>query len=175
MTLKRSRRRFATWCRAPSRPGSPWRCSTRTGPSLACTAAWHVASGTVSPITASTLYDLASLTKVVCSVSLAAVFAGRGSLSLGDPVARWVPQFPHSDTTLLHLMTHTSGLTDERFFERLVGQRAIAQAIVERAARSTPSGEVLYADTNFMLLGWVLEACGQASSTSSSRGRWLLH
>ncbi len=119
--------------------------------------------GTVSPITASTLYDLASLTKVVCSVSLAAVFAERGLLSLGDPVARWLPQFPQSDTTLLHLMTHTSGLTDERFFERMVGQRAIAQAIVERAAGSTPSGEVFYADTNFMLLGWVLEACGQAS------------
>ena len=119
--------------------------------------------GTERPITAETLYDLASLTKVVCSLTLTLVFADRGMLFLEDPVERWLPAFPRSNTTLLHLLTHTSGLVAHRpFFEHLRGRRAIEAAVLEEAASSEPTGQVLYSDLNFMLLGWVLEACGGA-------------
>ncbi len=119
--------------------------------------------GTARPITTRTSYDLASLTKVVCSVTLALVYAGRGMLTLDDPVVDWLPGFSRSDTTLLHLLTHTSGLVAHRpFFERLRGRAAIVEAVFEEAAGSAPTGEVLYSDLNFMLLGWVLEACGGA-------------
>lgn len=119
--------------------------------------------GTARPITTCTSYDLASLTKVVCSVTLALVYAGRGMLSVDDPVVDWLPGFSRSDTTLLHLLTHTSGLVAHRpFFERLRGRAAIVEAVFEEAAGSAPTGEVLYSDLNFMLLGWVLEACGGA-------------
>ncbi|MGO9581190.1 MAG: serine hydrolase domain-containing protein [Acidimicrobiales bacterium] len=121
------------------------------------------AVGTVAPITASTSYDLASLTKVVCSLALALVFAERQMLSLEDPVARWLTGFPRSDTSLWNLLTHTSGLVAHRpFFERLQGRRAIEAAVLEEAAISPPTGEVLYSDLNFMILGWVLESCGAA-------------
>ncbi len=119
--------------------------------------------GTKRPVTEHTSYDLASLTKVVCSVTLMLLFAQRGSLSLEDSVQAWLPQFPRSDTTLLELLTHTSGLVAHRpFFESLSGRDAIEAAVLAEATRSAPSGEVVYSDLNFMLLGWVLEACGGA-------------
>ena len=119
--------------------------------------------GTPRPITSSTSYDLASVTKVVCSATLAVLYAGRGTLSLEDPVQRWLSGFPRPDTTLLHLVTHTSGLVAHRpFFERLRGRAAIEAAVLEEAAGASPTEQVLYSDLNFMLLGWVLEACGGA-------------
>ena len=119
--------------------------------------------GMSRPITAFTSYDLASLTKVVCSVTLTLVFAQRRMLDLEDPVRRWLPRFPRRDTTLLHLLTHTSGLVDHRrFFERLHRRESIEAAVLEEATGSAPVGEVLYSDLNFMLLGWALEACGGA-------------
>ncbi len=120
--------------------------------------------GTTRPITPRTSYDLASLTKVVCSVTLTLVFERRGMLALEDTVQQWLPGFPRSDTTLLHLLTHTSGLIDHRpFFESLSGRGAIEAAVFQEATRSAPTGEVLYSDLSFMLIGWVLEACGGAS------------
>jgi CubicO group peptidase (beta-lactamase class C family) len=119
--------------------------------------------GTPCPITPDTSYDLASLTKVVCSVTLTLVFAARDMLSLEDRVERWLPRFPRSDTTLTHLLTHTSGLIAHRpFFESVSGRSAIEAAVCDEATGSAPTGEVLYSDLNFMLLGWVLEACGGA-------------
>ena len=115
------------------------------------------------PVTAQTSYDLASLTKVVCSVTLTLVFAQRGGLSLEDTVDHWLAGFPRSDTTLAHLLTHTSGLVAHvPFFESLRGRQAIEAAVFAQAAESAPNGEVLYSDLNFMLLGWALEACGGA-------------
>ncbi|MGA2803867.1 MAG: serine hydrolase domain-containing protein [Acidimicrobiales bacterium] len=119
--------------------------------------------GTPCPVTADTSYDLASLTKVVCSVTLTLVFAARDMLSLEDRVERWLPHFPRSDTTLTHLLTHTSGLIAHKpFFESLRGRSAIEAAVFDEARGSPPTGEVLYSDLNFMLLGWALEACGGA-------------
>lgn len=118
--------------------------------------------GTVLPVGPATSYDLASLTKVVCTVTLTVVLARSGLLSLEDPVEEWIPGFPHSGCTLTHLLTHTSGIVAHRpFFEHLNGRRAIAAAVIEEATKSEPSGEVLYSDLNFMLLGWVLEACAR--------------
>ena len=119
--------------------------------------------GTPRPITETTSYDLASLTKVVCSVTLALVLEGHGVLSFEDPVRRFLPGFARPETTLHHLLTHTSGLVAHRpFFESLSGRAAIEDAVLKEAAGSTPTGDVLYSDLNFMLLGWVLESCLRA-------------
>ena len=119
--------------------------------------------GTAQPITRSTSYDLASLTKVVCTVTLTAMFLERQMISLEDPVQRWLAGFPRSETTLLHLITHTSGLIAHRpFFEDLRGRPAIEAAVFDEAARSAPKDEVLYSDLNFMLLGWALETCARS-------------
>jgi len=101
-------------------------------------------------------------------VILALAFAGRGMLSFEDPVEEWLPRFPRSGTTLLHLLTHTSGLVEHPFFERLRSRPAIEAAILEEATRSAPTREVLYSGLNLMLLGWVSEACGRLDDLFAS-------
>lgn len=134
----------------------------RDGPLYEAFGGFACRVGTSRPVTPLTAYDLASLTKVVCSTSLAVVLARSGLLALEDSVARWLPDFPCQETTVLHLLTHTSGISDEFFFQRMSGRRAIEEALMERVRGSKPAGEVNYADSNFILLGWVLEACGGA-------------
>ncbi len=112
------------------------------------------------PTAFETSYDLASLTKVVCTVTLALMASEQGALDLDDPVVRWLPDYPQQLTTLRHLLTHTAGLVDHRpFHATLRGRAQIEPAIYDVARSATPGGAVCYSDLGFMLLGWVLEAC----------------
>lgn len=116
--------------------------------------------GTPLPVTATTAYDLASLTKVVCSTTLALLARQAGALAFRDPVQRWLPKFPRSDTSVLNLLTHTSGIVGHvPFFETLEGREAIETAVYAWAAEGAPGDTVLYSDLNFMLVGWLLEVC----------------
>ncbi len=113
----------------------------------------------IVPVSAGTRYDLASLTKVVCSVNLLLLAEERGLLRLDDPLTDLLPAYPTRATTLRHLVTHTSGLIDHRpFFEQLDGRAAIERAVYDEAAGSRPGTSVCYSDLNFMLVGWALEA-----------------
>jgi CubicO group peptidase (beta-lactamase class C family) len=112
------------------------------------------------PTTLETCYDLASLTKVVCTVTLALLAVERGSVDLDDPVTRWLPRYPQESTTLRHLLTHTAGLVDHRaFYLDRRGRDQIEEAIYEEAKGAQPGDDVRYSDLGYMLLGWVLEAC----------------
>jgi serine-type D-Ala-D-Ala carboxypeptidase len=112
------------------------------------------------PTTAGTIYDLASLTKVVCTVTLTLVAKQRDALCLDDPVTRWLPAYPGAATTLRHLLTHTAGLVPHRaFYEALRGRDQIEAAVYEEAKNAAPGQHVAYSDLGFMLLGWALEAC----------------
>jgi CubicO group peptidase (beta-lactamase class C family) len=110
--------------------------------------------------TAATRYDLASLTKVVCTTTLVLLAVERGVLALEDEVRRWLPRYPEAGTTLWHLLTHTSGLVDHvPFYLTRTGRGPIEEALYAAAVGSRPGQVVCYSDLNFMLLGWVLEAC----------------
>lgn len=119
------------------------------------------ASGEGFATTCGTLYDLASLTKVVATTTLALTLVDEGRWRLDDRVASWLSGFPRGDVTLFHLLTHTSGLVAHRPFY-LLGhdRRAIRRAVYEQAAEgSAPGASVLYSDLNFMLLGWAATRC----------------
>ena len=110
--------------------------------------------------TPATCYDLASLTKVVCTTTLAMIARQGGALGFEDPVARWLPGYPQPRTTLRHLLTHTSGLVDHiPFYATAAGRAPIEAALYAEASTSVPGEAVRYSDLNFMLLGWALEAC----------------
>jgi CubicO group peptidase (beta-lactamase class C family) len=115
------------------------------------------------PTTRETIYDLASLTKVVVTVTLALVLAERGSWTLDDPVSRWLPGYPRADTTLRQLLTHTSGLVPHREFYRYArGVDEMQRAVfAEAAADDVVPGPVSYSDLNYMLLGWAIAACAE--------------
>ena len=132
----------------------------RDGTALKAFGGYACTYGETVPTTAETLYDLASLTKVVCTVTLSLVAHQRGTLDLDDLVAKWLPGYPQDRTTLWHLLTHTSGLVDHRpFFKTCTGRAEVQAAVFAEAREPVPGTEVLYSDLNYMLLGWVLEAC----------------
>lgn len=116
--------------------------------------------GDIVPARAGTSFDLASLTKVVCTVTLAMVARQRGSLALTDPVAKWVAGYPDERATLWHLATHTAGLVDHRpFYLTCRGRAEMEAAVLAEAAEAVPGTAVRYSDLSYMLLGWALEAC----------------
>jgi CubicO group peptidase (beta-lactamase class C family) len=68
--------------------------------------------GLRGPVTESTVFDLASLTKLLVTTALLSLVE-EGTLALDEPVATWLPSFAEgrrTEVTLRHLMTHTSGL-----------------------------------------------------------------
>jgi CubicO group peptidase (beta-lactamase class C family) len=112
------------------------------------------------PTSSDTLYDLASLTKVVATTTLALWLEENRRWKLKDLVVSWLPGFPRDDLTLYQLITHTSGLTPHRpFFHLGQNPRAIRRALYEEAALGAAPGEVLYSDLNFILLGWTITRC----------------
>jgi CubicO group peptidase (beta-lactamase class C family) len=132
----------------------------RGGTVLQAFGGYACVTGDPVPTTLETCYDLASLTKVVCTVTLALLAVERGSLDLDDPVTRWLPRYPQESATLRHLFTHTAGLVDHRpFYVNLRGRDQIEAAIYEEARGARPGYDVTYSDLGYMLLGWVLEAC----------------
>jgi CubicO group peptidase (beta-lactamase class C family) len=102
-----------------------------------------------------TVFDLASLTKVIATSPAVMKLLDEGRLSLLDPLDRWFPEFKDSggeEITVLNLLTHTSGLAD---IELRPGQ-AMKEAILKAAAqknRPRPGSHFNYADINFILLG----------------------
>jgi CubicO group peptidase (beta-lactamase class C family) len=112
------------------------------------------------PTTRETIYDLASLTKVVVTVPLVVLFAQERRWRLDDPLAQHLPGYPRAATTLRQLLTHTSGLVWHReFYRHANGRDEMREAVfAEAASPDVTPGPIEYSDLNFMLLGWALEA-----------------
>jgi CubicO group peptidase (beta-lactamase class C family) len=126
------------------------------------------------PVAADTRFDLASLTKVTVTTSLALLLRDEGTWSLDDPIARWVRGFPREDITIRHCLTHTSGLPAHRPFYRLPSRAAFRAALFEEARLSPgPPAAVVYSDLNFILLGWALTAASATPLRRLARTRLL--
>ena len=114
------------------------------------------------PMRPDTVFDLASLTKVVATTTVTLALAGRGELGLGDPVAAYLPDAAagrDGRVTVAHLLTHTSGLPGSRRFYRWCGSRAELLRDLRQITPERPPGSgVAYSDPGFMLLGEVVAA-----------------
>jgi CubicO group peptidase (beta-lactamase class C family) len=118
------------------------------------------ALGPIDETQSDTIYDLASLSKVVSTTTIALWMVQSRQWRLSDPVSTWLYDFPRDDLTLYQLLTHTSGLIPHRpFFHLGRDPRAIRRAVYTEATTGRPAGDVLYSDLNFMLLGWAIEQC----------------
>jgi CubicO group peptidase (beta-lactamase class C family) len=114
------------------------------------------------PMRAGTIFDLASLTKVVATTTVILALAGRRRLSLDDPVTGYLPAFTacrDGPVTLRHLLTHTAGLPAVRPFHRWCGSRGDLLASLYRTPLDAPPGSrVAYSDLGFIALGEVAAA-----------------
>lgn len=130
----------------------------------------------------STVFDLASLTKVVATLPVVLRLLADGRIGLGSKVADLLPGFgtgaaARAEVTVEHLLTHTSGLPPHREYWRLgLGSAELRQRFLEEplelAPGDLPGGKVVYSDIGFMLLGWLAEAV-TGRSLSSLVSEWV--
>jgi CubicO group peptidase (beta-lactamase class C family) len=108
-----------------------------------------------------TLWDLASLTKVVATTTAAAQLVERGKLDLDAPVQRYLPEWTgpgKDDVTVRHLLTHTSGLPSFRPYDRETKNADSLAALLFGTALERAVGErMVYSDIGAFVLGEIVE------------------
>ncbi len=179
-----------------SRP-STRSCATRSppGPSPAGSSPW-AATGRSSHLRAfgrlsydpgaaevatDTIYDLASLTKVVVTTTLSMILVDEGKLDLDARVHTFFPAFSgpaKEQVTVRHLLTHSGGLLWwAPLYKEAKGQEAYLERIVALDLANEPGAKSVYSDLGIVLLGAILErVSGRHSPTwpaggSSTRSR----
>lgn len=114
------------------------------------------------PATDETIFDLASLTKVLATTPLVMQQVERGVIGLDDPVARHVESWTGADrsgVTIRDLLSHSGGLTAYvPFFRDHQGRPAFERAICATPLEYQPGTKSVYSDLGFMLLGFILDA-----------------
>jgi CubicO group peptidase (beta-lactamase class C family) len=114
-----------------------------------------------------TIFDLASLTKVIATTSLVMRLRERGAIALTDPIRKWIPQWRGNDrehVTIRSLLTHSSGLTAWLpFYRDHTGRQEFQHAICALPLEYAPDTQAIYSDLGFILLGFILEDAGGRS------------
>jgi uncharacterized protein YbbC (DUF1343 family)/CubicO group peptidase (beta-lactamase class C family) len=109
------------------------------------------------PMTADTVFDLASLTKVVATTTAILQLAERGALALDDPVARHWPEFARHGKgaiTVRDLLAHRSGLRPDLDLDTgWSGEREALRRIADERPLAAPGARLVYSDINFEVLG----------------------
>jgi CubicO group peptidase (beta-lactamase class C family) len=107
------------------------------------------------PLTERTLFDTASLTKVIATAPAVMKLLEQGRITLLDPLSRWFPEFEGTDReeiTILNLLTHTSGLDDVELASDDPLRNLLEKALAQNNG-TLPGNRFRYADINFILLG----------------------
>jgi len=129
------------------------------------------------PMARETIFDLASLTKVLATTTAVMLLVEQGAIALDDPVAKALPHFGERDkerVTIRQLLTHSSGLHPWRgFHEQLlererkkgerwigteVGRAFVLESICRSALVHEPGSAAVYGDLDFIVLGALVEA-----------------
>jgi serine-type D-Ala-D-Ala carboxypeptidase len=132
-----------------------------------------------SPVTASTVFDLASVTKVMATTSMAMLLYQNGQLILDRPLAQILPAFangepsgsPRHAVTLRMLLAHASGLPGYvRLFETSDGPEELLGACLQLSLQAAPGTHSDYSDPGFILLGKAMEViAGETIEDFSAR------
>jgi uncharacterized protein YbbC (DUF1343 family)/CubicO group peptidase (beta-lactamase class C family) len=111
------------------------------------------------PMTVDTIFDIASLTKVVATTSCIMKLFEDGRIWPDDLVTKYLPEFQggHSPITIRDLMTHFSGLRPDLDLEPEWSgyQTGIHRALIDKPA-GPPEAKFVYSDINFILLGEIV-------------------
>lgn len=109
--------------------------------------------------TLDTIYDAASLTKVIATTPAMMKLVEQGRVRLGDPVTAYLPEFQggKSDITVRDLMIHFSGLRPDLDLEPAWSgyQTGISKALIDKPT-DPPGAKFVYSDINFELLGEII-------------------
>jgi CubicO group peptidase (beta-lactamase class C family) len=117
------------------------------------------------PARLDTIYDLASLTKVLITGLLCAKLIETGEINLSDKAAKYFAEFDTDEKrgiTLGNLLTHTSGFPAwfpfyTSFCDKNRKKECVLSVIVQSSLGNPINSKVVYSDFNFLLLGFLLE------------------
>ena len=107
--------------------------------------------------TIDTIYDIASMSKVISTTSCALKLLEAGKIRLFDPVKRYIPEFKHN-TRIYDLMTHTSGLQPYLAgAAKMSTPEEVWNAILNLDLQYEPGSKILYSCINYITLGKLIE------------------
>lgn len=119
------------------------------------------------PIAPETVYDIASISKVVATTTAAMILAERGALEIDTPLGDLLPGFVVGRSsgerarhiTIRHLLAHNSGLPGYvELFRNARTQEDLVRACLQLPIEAEPGTRAEYSDPGFILLGKALEA-----------------
>ncbi|HAK54065.1 MAG TPA: hypothetical protein DCP38_01085, partial [Acidobacteria bacterium] len=117
-------------------------------------------SPTREAMTFDTVFDLASLTKVVATTTSVMQLVEAGRIRLSDRVTAFIPEFGRygkADVTVRHLLTHMSGLRPDLPLEdEFDGTEVAIHRATEEVLLAPPGEQFVYSDINFFLLGEIV-------------------
>ncbi len=128
-------------------------------------------------VTAETVYDVASVTKVVATTAAGMLLVERGQLDLEEPLGDLLPGFvvgrargdPARRVQLRHLLAHSSGLPGYvEFFRTVSTPAALYRTCLALPLEAEPGVRAEYSDPGFILLGKALEV-----RTREHLGTWV--
>ncbi len=126
-------------------------------------------------VRADTIYDLASLTKVVATTTMAMILVDEGRIDLDARVQSFLPRFVGDGkeaVTIRHLLTHSSGVDWwAPLYEELRGKEAFLERIYAMDLAYETGTETKYSDLGLMLLGEILERASGQPLDAFVRGR----
>jgi uncharacterized protein YbbC (DUF1343 family)/CubicO group peptidase (beta-lactamase class C family) len=111
-------------------------------------------------MTVNTIFDLASLTKIVATATSIMILVERGEVRLGDPAVKFIPEMKgdgRDAITIEQLLTHTAGFApDFDLRERWSGYDEAMKRLYREPLRTEPGARFVYSDINYIALGEVV-------------------
>jgi CubicO group peptidase (beta-lactamase class C family) len=131
-----------------------------------------------------TVFDLASLTKVISTTTLVMRAVDEGRVTLDAPISTWLSEWRGTDRNYISirdLLAHCSGLTAYLpFYRGIHGRKDFQASICALPLEYAPRTQAVYSDLGFILIGFILEevegpstGSGQAPSTGSGQAHSL--
>lgn len=112
-------------------------------------------------VTTSTIFDLASLTKVIATTTAVMICVDRKLISLDDKVVSYIPEFganSKSNITIRNLLLHNSGLAAwKKFYGRGLDQEAVLAEIYKSRLEFETDTKMVYSDLGIITLGKIIE------------------
>src|ERR1043166_6203068 len=113
----------------------------------------------IEPMTEDTIFDFASLTKVVATTPAMMLLIERGQVKVDEPAHSYLPEFTgagRENITIRHLMTHTSGLPASFTRGASDGYEGAIRTACSEKPTGPPGTIFRYSDVNFILLGEIV-------------------
>ncbi|MEP7038746.1 MAG: serine hydrolase domain-containing protein, partial [Acidobacteriota bacterium] len=126
----------------------------------------------VEKMTVDTIFDVASLTKVVATTTSIMMLVERGQIRLNDTIGKFIPEIEDENVkkiTIQQLMTHVSGFApDFDLREKWTGRDGMLNALYKEKLRQPPGTKFVYSDIGFIVLGEIVRRIAANENPSKS-------